>query len=313
MHKLNTGKRGYTMRNKFALYLSVITILVSCAVNDSQIDTQADLQLIEKDAELITVDNNFLFTEGPVANSRGDLFFTDIENNRVHKLSIDGSISIVYEPSNRANGLTMDLNGDLLICEQSAQRITRMDSNDKISVVAESYNGNPLNSPNDIWVHPDGGIYFTDPRYSWPEGDLAQDGEHVYFISPDRSAVKRVISDLKKPNGIIGTENGQTLYVADTQLRKVLKFDISTDGSVRNKQEFVNQGSDGMTIDQFGNIYLTWFSGVSVYNPDGRRIEFIRTPQTPANVGFGGGDRKTLFITARTGLYSLRMNVRASR
>lgn len=269
--------------------------------------------LLETDAEVIKVHGDFGFLEGPVADASGNLFFTDIDNNRVHRLSVNGELTVVYEPSNHANGLTMDLNGDLLICEQSAQRVTSMDADGKISVVADSYNGNKLNSPNDAWVHPNGGIFFTDPRYRYPEGDRSQDGEHVYYVSPDRSSITRVVNDMAKPNGVIGTEDGQTLYVADTQLRKVFQFDIAEDGSLTNRQEFADQGSDGMTMDEHGNVYLTWGGGVGIFNPDGERIEFIDTPENPANVGFGGADGRTLYMTARTGLYSVRMNVSASR
>ena len=220
---------------------------------------------------------------------------------------------LTQPPSNNANGLTMDLNGNLLICEQSAQRVTSRDAQGNITVIADTYNGRKFNSPNDVWVHPDGGIYFTDPRYRFPEGDLSQDGDHVYHVSSDRSSITRVVDDMAKPNGVIGTEDGRTLYVADTQLRKVFQFDIAEDGSLSNRREFADQGSDGMTMDERGNVYLTWGPGVGIFNPDGERIEFIDTPENPANVGFAGADGRTLYLTARTGLYSVRMNVRASR
>lgn len=298
------------MKNSAALLFSLtfIVILSSCTPTGDL----AGSGLVHAGAEVIEEGNGFAFLEGPVSDKSGNLFFTDIDNNRVHKLTADVELSVAYEPSNHANGLTLDQNGDLLICEQSGQRITRMDSQGNISVVADSYNGKPFNSPNDAWVHPDGSIYFTDPRYSFPEGELSQDGQHVYRIATDGS-VTRVIDDLGQPNGVIGTEDGRTLYIADTQLRKVFRYDLSNDGTVSNRREFADQGSDGMTMDERGNVYLTWVGGVSIYNPAGERIEFIETPQMPANVGFGGRDGKTLFMTARTGLYTIRMNVVASR
>ena len=214
--------------------------------------------LVQAGAEVIKVRGDFGFIEGPVADASGNLFFTDIDNNRVHRLSVSGELTVVYEPSNNANGLTMDLNGNLLICEQSAQRVTSRDAQGNITVIADTYNG-------------------------------------------------------RKFNGVIGTEDGRTLYVADTQLRKVFQFDIAEDGSLSNRREFADQGSDGMTMDERGNVYLTWGPGVGIFNPDGERIEFIDTPENPANVGFAGADGRTLYLTARTGLYSVRMNVRASR
>ena len=269
--------------------------------------------LLETGAEVIKVRGDFGFLEGPVADAAGNLFFSDIDNDRVHRLSVTGELTVVYEPSNNANGLTMDLNGNLLICEQSAQRVTSRDAEGNITVLADTYDGSKLNSPNDVWVHPNGGIYFTDPRYRFPEGARSQDGEHVYYVSPDRSSITRVVDDMAKPNGVIGTEDGRTLYVADTQLRKVFKFDIAPDGSLTNRREFADQGSDGMTMDERGNVYLTWGMGVGIFNPDGERIEYIDTPEAPANVGFAGADGRTLYMTARTGLYSVRMTVHASR
>ena len=273
----------------------------------------AEVQLISADAKVIEVASNFGFLEGPVADQLGNLFFTDINNNIVHKMTASGQISSAYSPSNYANGLSLDLDGSLLICEQSGQRISKLAADGSVSTLVDSYAGKPFNSPNDLWVHPNGSIYFTDPRYTFPAGEISQDGEYVYLISQDRSHVEPVIIDIPKPNGVVGTEDGKHLYIASTELRKVFRFDISPDGSLVNKIEFADQGSDGMTLDQQGNVYLTWVGGVSVRNPEGEEIEFIQTPQMPANVGFGGPDGKTLFMTARTSLYSIKMNVTASR
>lgn len=270
-------------------------------------------QIIATDAEVIEVAAGFGFLEGPVADQLGNLFFTDINNNIVHKMAAGGQISSAYSPSNHANGLSLDLDGSLLICEQSGQRISKLASDGSISTIVDTYAGKPFNSPNDLWVNPNGSIYFTDPRYNFPAGEVSQDGEYVYLISQDRSRVEPVITDIPKPNGVVGTEDGKHLYIASTELRKVFRFDINPDGSLINRIEFADQGSDGMTLDQHGNVYLTWIGGVSVRNPQGDQIEFIQTPQMPANVGFGGAEGKTLFMTARTSLYSIKMNVTASR
>jgi len=273
----------------------------------------AESGLIADDAQVVEVQGGFAFIEGPVSDAVGNLYFTDIDNNRLHKLAPTGDLSSFHEPSNRANGLTLDLDGGLLICEQEAQRLVKMDANGNISVIADGYQGKPFNSPNDAWVHPNGSIYMTDPRYQYPQGSLAQDGEYVYRISPQRDEVTAIITDIPKPNGVVGTEDGKTLYIASTELRKVFRYTINEDGSVANRTEFADQGSDGMTLDEHGNVYLTWLGGVSIRNPSGEQIDFIRTEQMPANVGFGGRDGKTLFMTARTSLYSLQMNVEASR
>lgn len=273
----------------------------------------APTSLRETGAEVIEVASGFGFLEGPVADQFGNLFFTDINNNIVHKMTAGGQISSAYSPSNHANGLTLDLDGSLLICEQSGQRISKLAADGSVSTVVDSYAGKPFNSPNDLWVNPNGSIYFTDPRYNFPAGEISQEGEYVYLISKDRSQVEPVITDIPKPNGVVGTEDGKHLYIASTELRSVFRFTINPDGSLANKIEFANQGSDGMTLDQYGNVYLTWVGGVSVRNPQGEQIEFIQTPQMPANVAFGGPEGKTLFMTARTSLYSIKMNVTASR
>lgn len=288
-------------------------LILTCTLALTEPALAAESGLIAPDAKVIEVQGGFGFLEGPVSDATGNLYFTDIDNNRLHKLAPTGDLTSFHEPSNRANGLTLDLDGGLLICEQEAGRLVKMDRDGNITVVADSYQGKPFNSPNDAWVHPNGSIYMTDPRYQYPEGNLAQDGEYVYRISADHQEVSAIITNIPKPNGVVGTEDGQTLYVASTELRKVFRYDIASDGEVSNRTEFADQGSDGMTLDEYGNVYLTWIGGVSVRNPAGEEIEFIETQQMPANVGFGGRDGRTLFMTSRTSLYSLQMNVGASR
>ena len=294
------------MKYKFYTGLCCSVLLMSSALAQ-------DAGLIAHGAEVVEVQGGFGFLEGPVSTRDGTLYFTDIDNNVVHRMLPGGQIGIAYSPSQYANGLTLDLDGSLLICEQSGQRLTKLDSEGNLTVVADDFNGQPFNSPNDAWVHPNGSIYFTDPRYRYPDGDLAQPGEYVYRISPDRQRIEAVILDIPKPNGIVGTEDGRVLYLASTETRKIYRYDINIDGSLSNRSEFADQGSDGMTLDEQGNVYLTWVGGISIRNPAGEQIEFIETAQMPANVGFGGVDGRTLYMTARTSLYSLRMNVRASR
>jgi gluconolactonase len=307
--------RQFTMQSfkqsllKYVAVPFVCSVYALCSANAAT----PSVQLIATQAQVIEVASGFGFLEGPVADQLGNLFFTDINNNIVHKMTASGLISAAYSPSNHANGLTLDLDGSLLICEQSGQRISKLAADGSVSMVVNTYADKPFNSPNDLWVNPNGSIYFTDPRYNFPPGEVSQDGEYVYLISPDRSHVVPVITDIPKPNGVVGTEDGMYLYIASTELRKVFRFDINADGSLNNRIEFADQGSDGMTLDQHGNVYLTWVGGVSVRNPQGEQIEFIQTPQMPANVGFGGADGKTLFMTARTSLYSIKMNVTASR
>jgi len=185
------------------------------------------------------------------------------------------------------------------------------------TVLVTGFGGKKLNGPNDLWVHPKGGIYFTDPLYKrnyWSRNpEMQQEGEYVYYLSPDRITIVKVATDLKKPNGIIGTPDGKRLYVADIGDNKTYVYDIQTDGSLTNKTFFAPMGSDGMTIDDRGNIYLTG-KGVTVFNAKGEQIEHIPVEANwTANVCFGGKDMKTLFITASQCLYSLKMNVKGVR
>ena len=188
----------------------------------------------------------------------------------------------------------------------------RIDPRGKATVVVKDYRGKLLNGPNDVWIRPDQGIYFTDPFYPrpyWKRGPTQQDGECVYYLSPDRKRLVRVIEDMKQPNGIIGTPDGTTLYVADIGAGRTYAYDIGADGKLFHRRLFCRLGSDGMTIDDRGNVYLTG-RGVTVFDRTGKQIAHIAVDEPwTANVCFGGKDRQTLFITASTRLYGLRMQV----
>ena len=250
----------------------------------------------------------FRFTEGPAADAKGNVFFTDIPNNRIHKWSLDGKLSTFREDSGGSNGLFFDKKGNLLACEGGGRRLVSINTKGNVTVLADRYENKRFNSLNDLWIDTKGGIYFTDPRYGRRD-DLEQDGEHVYYLSPDRKKLIRVIDDMVRPNGIIGTPDGKLLYVTDHGGKKTFVYTINSNGTLSNKKLFAPEGSDGMTIDNEGNVYLTT-NAVQVYNKKGEKIETIEVPEGPANVCFGGRDRQTLFITARTSLYSVRMRVK---
>jgi len=268
----------------------------------------AAADLVAPGAEVKKLADGFKFTEGPAVDKQGNVYFSDIPNSKIHKWSIDGKMSLHRKETGRANGLFFDDEGNLLACEGGARRVTSQSPSREITVLADNYNGKKLNSPNDLWIDPKGGVYFTDPRYGSQEG-LEQGGFHVYYITPDRKSVIRVIDDLKKPNGVVGTADGKRLYVADPGAKKTYGYDIQEDGRLADKKLFCEYGSDGMTVDEQGNVYLTW-GAVLVFSPQGKKIDEIKCPERPANVVFGGKDRKTLFITARTGLYAVDMAVR---
>ena len=271
----------------------------------------AESKIIAPGATLQKLAGDFVFTEGPASDREGNVFFTDQPNDRILKWSMDGKLSTFMQPCGRANGLSFDPEGNLWACADEKNELWRIDPAGKATVVVKDYQGKLLNGPNDVWVRPGGGLYFTDPYYKrpyWKRGPKEMD-ECVYYLAPDYKTLTRVIDDLKQPNGIIGTPDGKLLYVADIGAGKTYRYRIQPDGSLKEKKLFCELGSDGMTIDSEGNIYLTG-KGVSVFDPAGKKIEHIDVPEPwTANVCFGGKDRQTLFITASKSLYGLRMAV----
>lgn len=271
--------------------------------------------IVAEGAKLEKLAGDFKFTEGPAVDSAGNVFFTDQPNDRILEWSIEGRLSTFMQPGGRANGLYFDSKGNLLACADENNQLWSIEPSRKVTVLVKDYQGKLLNGPNDLWVAPDDGIYFTDPLYKrpyWKRGTMEQDGQHVYYLSPDHMRLIRVADDLKQPNGIIGTPDGRTLYVADIGAGRTYAYDIRKDGTLTGKRLFCELGSDGMTIDEEGNVYLTG-KGVTVFDRTGKEIAHIdvNEPWT-ANVCFGGKDRRTLFITASTGLYAIRTRVKGA-
>ena len=271
-------------------------------------DGAAADELLAPGAKVEKLADGFAFTEGPASDAKGNVYFSDVRNSRIHKWSLDGKLTTARENTGLANGLYFDRQGNLLACEGGNRRLTSISPDGKVTVLADAYQGKKLNSPNDLWIDPRGGVYFTDPRYGSQDG-MEQDGFYVYYLPPGGKKLVRVLDDLVKPNGVIGTADGKLLYVADAGDNKTYVYKIQADGSLSDRKLIAPVGSDGMTLDERGNLYLTRGT-VQVYDPQGKKIATIEVPEGPANVCFGGADRHTLFITARKGFYSVRMNVR---
>jgi gluconolactonase len=296
---------GNETKMKYFLLLSIGLVCVAQAL-------AADSKIIAPGATLQKLAGDFAFTEGPASDGQGNVFFTDQPNDRIMKWSVDGKLTTFMQPCGRSNGLTFDPEGNLWACADEKNEMWRIDPAGKATVVIKDFKGRLLNGPNDVWIRPGGGLYFTDPYYKrpyWKRGPKEMD-ECVYYLAPDQKTLTRVIDDLKQPNGIIGTPDGKLLYVADIGAGKTYRYAIQKDGSLAEKTLFCELGSDGMTIDNEGNIYLTG-KGVSVFDPSGKKIEQIPVAESwTANVCFGGKDRQTLFITASKSLYSLQMRVK---
>ena len=295
------------MGKLYLLALIVFSIISISVANSKEKDS-----IVAKNAIVKKVGDGFVFTEGPAVASDGRVYFTDQPNDRIHIWDEQKGISLYLEGTGRSNGLYFNAEGQLVTCADEKNQLAYFDENKNIVVIHEKFDGKHLNAPNDLWIDPNGGIYFSDPYYHrkwWDEGHKEmQEVRGVYYLNTE-GEITRVIDDFETPNGLIGTPDGKTLYVADIQANKIWKYDIQKDGTLTNKTFFAPNGSDGMTIDNRGNVYLT--SGkVWVYNPQGKLIKEIEFPEKPANICFGGKKKNILFITARKGVYTLKMRVK---
>ncbi|HEX4120013.1 MAG TPA: SMP-30/gluconolactonase/LRE family protein [Verrucomicrobiae bacterium] len=291
---------------QIAVVVGFLAVSMVCVTAQGVIAPGATLQKLSSD---------FIFTEGPTCDAAGNVFFTDQNNNRIMEWSVDGVLSTFMQPSGRANGMYMDAKGNLIACADEKSELWSITPDKKVTVLVKDYQGKYLNGPNDVWVTPKGDLFITDPFYKrpwWDHQTMALDSEEVYHLSADGKTLTRVTSDLNKPNGITGTPDGKTLFVADIGADRTYKYDIQPDGSLANKVLFCNKGSDGMTIDEKGNIYITGH-GITVFDKNGQNIQHIDVAEPwTANLSFGGKDHKTLFITASKCLYSLRLNFRGA-
>jgi gluconolactonase len=284
-------------------------------VSSSLAQTNEASAVIAPGAKLEKLAGDFVFTEGPTCDKDGNVFFTDQPNNRIMKWSVEGKLSTFMQPAGRANGMFFDAKGNLIACADEKTELWSVTPDGKHTVLAKEYEDKILNAPNDVWVRADGSLFFTDPFYKrpwWNYDKPPQGTEQVYFLSADRKTLKRVTADLVQPNGIIGTPDGKTLFVADIKAGKTYAYDIQPDGSLANKRLRCELGSDGMTLDAEGNLYLTG-KGVFVFDKAGKQIEHIDVPESwTANVSFGGPDHRTLFITASKGLYAIKLRVKGA-
>lgn len=277
--------------------------------------TAIKAQVVASGAVLQLVDSNFSFAEGPATDRWGNVFFTDQPNDNIWLYDTSGRLSLYLHQTHRANGMYFDKKGDLVACADEKGELISISQQKKISVLTKGYRGHMLNGPNDVWINSaNGGMYITDPYFQrdyWTrqQADSALRGEHLYYLPPHRSQLILADSSLKKPNGITGTPDGKYLYVADMGEWKTYRYQIGKNGSLSNKQLFANEASDGMTIDDHGNVYLT-NNGVKVYNSSGQKIAEIDVPEKwTGNLCFGGSRKNILFITASKSVYIIRMQV----
>lgn len=291
------------------LSASLLTLTLTLALSAQDASPVAPGAKVEKLA------TGFKFTEGPAPDVDGNVYFTDQPNDKILIWTTAGKLETFMDKAGRSNGLCFDKDGKLWACADEMNEMWKIDVKTKEkTVVVKDHAGKLLNGPNDVWVRPDGGAYFTDPFYKrpyWKRGPTEQDRQAVYFISPE-GKLSRVDGELKQPNGVIGTPDGKTLYVADIGAGKTYRYDIQADGTLANRKLFCEQGSDGMTTDDAGNVYFTLGKAVTVYDKAGKKVATIPVPESATNVCFGGKDMTTLFITAGTSLYAVPTKVKGA-
>jgi gluconolactonase len=264
------------------------------------------------DPELLAT--GFQFTEGPVWLPDGYLLFSDIPADRIYEWAPDGDATVWREPSGNSNGLTLDRQGRLIACEHGNRRVSRMTADGTVDALVDRYHDNRLNSPNDVVVKSDGTVYFTDPPYGIEPEEREQPCNGVYRIL-NGGALELMVDDFDRPNGLAFSPDESILYIADSPRRHVRAFDVLPDGSLTNSRVFADMdhpqpGSpDGMKVDEEGHLYVAGATGVWVFEPDGTHLGVIVTPERPANCAWGDPDRKSLYITARTSLYRIRVKV----
>lgn len=266
--------------------------------------------------EIKKLHGDLKFTEGPAADADGNLFFSDIPADRIYKVDPAGALSVFLEPSHHTNGLMLDAKGRILACEMDGRIVAISRETKQVTELAAGYGGKRFNAPNDLVVDATGGIYFTDPRFRAPM-PLPQEKEAFYYLGTD-GKVTRLGDDLAAPNGVILSPDEKTLYVIPSMQKQMMAYPVLAPGKLGDRKVFCeldqkdpsgNGGGDGLTVDVKGNLYITSGLGLQVFSAEGKKLGIIAFPEQPANATFGGKDGKTLYVTARTGLYACPMEI----
>jgi sugar lactone lactonase YvrE len=307
----------------FGVILSSI-LLTSCGILERSLaslsviaenPTSQLIYIVPEDAEVEKIAGEFKFTEGPIWHPDEFLLFSDIPADTIYQWQPDQEVTVFRRPSGMANGNTLDRQGRLVTAEHSNRRVSRTEVEGTVVTLANEYQGKQLNSPNDLVVKSDGSIYFTDPPYGItpPEEELGFYG--VYRLTP-QGELTLLVEDFIRPNGITFSPDESKLYINDSEAGHIRVFDLQTDGTLSNGRIFAElkdpnkEGApDGMKVDLQGNVYSTGPGGISVFSPNGELLDLIEVPEVPANIAWGDKDYQTLYITARTGLYRIRLSI----
>ena len=279
-----------------------------------------DLSSIVESTEAEKLATGFVFTEGPLWHPDGYLMFVDIRRAQIFKLVPGGEAELIRENSGESNGMTFDNQGRVIVCEMVNRRLTRMGPNDTYDVVADKVNGKRLNRPNDVIGKSDGSLYFTNPgRERLEPADVDLDANNVLRVRPD-GTVEVVIEKFDYPNGLAFSPDEKILYVANTRPEMfIMAYDVNADGTVSKGRHFADMSSeeagvpDGMKVDAEGRVYCTGPGGCWVFETSGELIGIIKLPEYPANCAWGGPDNKTMYFTANTSVFSMRMKTAGTK
>ncbi len=277
-------------------------------------------RIVALDAKLTKLAGDMKFTEGPVwlAQDGGYLVFSDIPANELKQWTAKGGLKTFRQPSQNANGNTLDRTGKLVTCEHSGRRVSVQEKDGTVRTLVDRFDGKKFNSPNDAVVKSDGTIWFTDPPYGLPKGETKeQAGNYVYRFDPKTKTTTLAAKEFDMPNGLCFSPDEKQLYVADSgKPRHIRVFDVQPDGTLTGGAVFCQidaGGPDGIRCDAAGRVFSSAGDGVHIFSPDRKLIGKILVPEAPANLCFGGPDGRTLFITARTSLYSIPLLVTGAR
>jgi gluconolactonase len=269
--------------------------------------------LIAKNTTLRKISSQFSFTEGPAVNKKGEIYFTDQPNDKIWKYDTKGDLSLFMDKTGRSNGLYFDRSGNIIACADEKGELWSIKPDGSKTILLDNLDGKQFNGPNDLWIDASGGIYFTDPYYQrnyWTRKQSALDGMKVYYLPAGAKQPLMLEDKMTRPNGIVGSADGKLLYVADIGAGKIFRYAISAPGVLADKQLFFNQGADGMTLDNKGNLYLSG-NGVTIVNKNGKQVGYIPVPSKwVGNVCFGGKKKDLLFITASESIYTIKMRVK---
>lgn len=307
---------SYRLRSSHMLSVALSVLSLGLACHGVSVRAGDPIPDIGPKAPAVKLHGNLQFTEGPAADGQGNLYFSDIPANKIYKLGAKNELTVFLDPSNHTNGLMFNGAGRLVACEMDG-RIVEIDvATKQVKALAPDYQGKRFNAPNDLVIDRSGGIYFTDPHFRAPM-PLPQEKTAVYYRAAD-GKVARLIDDLKAPNGVILSPDEKTLYVIPSLQKEMMAYPVEGPGklgagrvfcSLKQPEGKDNTGGDGLTVDSKGNLYITSGLGLQVYSPKGQMLGVIELPEQPANCTFGGAGNKTLYVTARTSLYALEMQV----